>query len=377
MCQNEVVADLKQRRPSVDQIIRIGMDTSKHIFQLYGVNAAELPVLSKKLRRRDMVAFFAKLEPTEIAIEACGASHHWARLLQSFGHRVKLIPPQLVKPYVKRGKNDAADAEALCEAMSRPTMRFVPVKTAEQQAVLMLLGVRDRLIRSRTQLANAIRGYAAEFGVAAARGIAHLPPLLERLQADHSIPNLGRELFAAQATEFEQLEARIAAIEAKLMAWHRANERSRRLAQIPGVGPIAAVQLVMKTPAPELFRSGRQFAAWIGLTPKDHSTAGKVRLGVITRAGDEVLRSALVAGATSVIQQVRRGAQQKCIAMAYRASQAQVAQVGRRGAGQQNRSHRLEADAHRGKLQSSNLRPVNHIEGCVEIGPRATLLQRA
>jgi transposase len=307
MCQNEVVADLKQRRPSVDQLIRIGMDTSKHIFQLHGVNAAEQPVLSKKLRRRDMVAFFGKLEPTEIAMEACGASHHWARLLQSFGHRVKLIPPQLVKPYVKRGKNDAADAGALCEAMSRPTMRFVPVKTAEQQAALMLLGVRDRLIRSRTQLANAIRGYAAEFGVTAARGIAHLAPLLERLQTEDGIPDLARELFADQAVEFEQLQARVAAIETKLMAWHRANERSQRLARIPGVGPIAAAQLVMKTPAPELFRSGRQFAAWMGLTPKDHSTAGKVRLGVITRAGDEVLRSALVVGATAVIQHVRRG----------------------------------------------------------------------
>ena len=153
----------------MDQIIRIGMDTSKHIFQLHGVDAAEAPVLRKKLHRKAMMVFFEKLAPTVIAIEACGASHHWARLLQSFGHRVKLIPPQLVKPYVKRNKNDAADAEALCEAMSRPTMRFVPVKTAEQQAALMLVGVRDRLIRTRTQLANAIRGHAAEFGVTAAR----------------------------------------------------------------------------------------------------------------------------------------------------------------------------------------------------------------
>src|SRR5450830_224518 len=154
-CQNEVVVDLRQRRPSVEQITRIGMDTSKHIFQLHGVTAAEEPALRKKLRRKEMVTFFEKLAPTVIAIEACGASHHWARLLQSFGHSVKLIAPQLVKPYVKRGKNDAADAEALCEATSRPTMRFVPVKTAEQQAALMLVGVRDRLIRNRTQLANA------------------------------------------------------------------------------------------------------------------------------------------------------------------------------------------------------------------------------
>jgi transposase len=290
----------------MDQIIRIGMDTSKHVFQLHGVNVAEVPVLRKKLRRKEMVAFFKKLAPTVIAIEACGASHHWARLLRSFGHTVKLIPTQLVKPYVKRGKNDAADAEALCEAMSRPTMRFVPVKTADQQAALMLVGVRDRLIRNRTQLANTIRGHAAEFGHTAAKGIAHLVPLLERIQADESLPALARELFALQAKEYIQLQAQIKEIDAKLTAWHRADECSQRLAKIPGVGPIGAVLLTMKTPDPALFRSGRQFAAWIGLTPKDHSTAGKVRLGVITRAGDEGLRSVLVVGATTVIQHAQR-----------------------------------------------------------------------
>lgn len=291
----------------MDQIIRIGMDTSKHIFQLHGVNASEQPVLRKKLRRKDMVAFFEKLAPTVISIEACGASHQWARLLQSFGHSVKLIAPQLVKPYVKRGKNDAADAEALCEAMSRPTMRFVPLKTAEQQAALMLVGLRDRLIRNRTQLSNAIRGYAAEFGLTAAKGVAHLVPLLGRIQADESLPALARDLFASQAKEYEQLQKQIEEVDAKLMAWHRADECSRRLAKIPGVGPIGAVLLKMKTPDPQLFRSGRQFAAWIGLTPRDHSTAGKVRLGVITRAGDEGLRSVLVVGATAVIRQFRCG----------------------------------------------------------------------
>ena len=297
----------------MDQISRIGMDTSKHIFQLHGVNAAEAPVLRKKLRRKEMVAFFEKLAPTVVAIEACGASHHWARLLQSFGHSVKLIAPQLVKPYIKRGKNDVADAEALCEAMSRPVlgldpgMRFVPVKTAEQQAALMLVGVRDRLIRNRTQLSNAIRGYAAEFGLTAAKGLAYLGLLLDRIQADESLPARARELFAMQATEYTQLQAQIDEVDAKLMACHRADECSRRLAKIPSVGPIGAMLLRMKTPEPELFRSGRQFAAWIGLTPKDHSTAGKVRLGVITRAGDEGLRSVLVAGATAVIQQARRG----------------------------------------------------------------------
>jgi transposase len=290
----------------VEQIIRIGMDTSKHVFQLHGVNAAEMPILRKKLRRKDMVAFFKKLAPTVVAIEACGASHHWARLLQSFGHTVKLIPAQLVKPYVKRGKNDAADAEALCEAMSRPTMRFVPVKTSDQQAALMLVGVRDRLIRNRTQLTNTIRGHAAEFGLTAAKGMANLVPLLERIQADESLPALARELFALQAKEYIQLQTRITEVEAKLAAWHRADECSQRLGKIPGVGPIGAVLLTMKTPDPALFRSGRQFAAWIGLTPKDHSTAGKTRLGVITRAGDEGLRSVLVVGATAVIKQAQR-----------------------------------------------------------------------
>jgi transposase len=186
------------------------MDTSKRFFQLHGVNAAEKVVLRKKLRRKEMVAFFEKLAPTVVGIEACGASHHWARLLRSFGHTVRLMPAQLVKPYVKRGKNDMADAEALCEAMSRPTMRFVPIKTAEQQAALMLVGLRDRLIRNRTQLSNAIRGYAAEFGFTAAVGMANLRPLLERIQADEGVPDLARELFATQAEEYAQLEEQIA-----------------------------------------------------------------------------------------------------------------------------------------------------------------------
>jgi transposase len=186
--------------------------------------------------------------------------------------------------------------------MSRPTMRFVPVKTAEQQAALMLVGVRDRMIRNRTQLSNAVRGHAAEFGLTAAKGMAHLVPLLERIEADESLPALARELFAVQAEEFAQLQARIGEIDARLTTWHKADECSQRLDRIPGVGPIGAVLLRMKTPEPELFQSGRQFAAWIGLTPKDHSTAGKVRLGVITRAGDEGLRSVLVAGATAVIR---------------------------------------------------------------------------
>ena len=287
-------------------IIRVGLDTSKSLFQLHGVDAAEQPVLRKRLRRAEMIKFFEKLPPVVVALEACGASHHWARLLSSFGHEVKLIAPQLAKPYVKRGKNDAADAEALCEAASRPTMRFVPVKSADQQAALMLVGVRTRLIKRRTQLANAIRGFAAEFGVTTAKGMCRIEPLLERIAIDEAIPKLAKKLFALQAREYAQLECEIEAVEVKLMEWHRSDECSQRLAQIPGVGPIGASMLMMKTPDPHLFKSEREFAAWMGLTPKDHSTAGKTRLGGITRAGDELLRSTLVVGATAVIQHVQR-----------------------------------------------------------------------
>jgi transposase len=252
-----------------------------------------------------MVRFFEGLAPTAIAIEACGSSHHWARQLQALGHQVRLLPPQFVKPYVKRNKNDAADAEALCEAMSRPAMRFVAIKTAEQQAALMLVGVRDRLVRMRTQLSNSIRGHAAEFGLTTAKGMSRIEQFLERVRDEETVPVLARELFDIYAREYEQLRARIAVIEGKLMAWHKADACSRRLAQIPGIGPIGASMLVMKTPTPEVFRSSRHFAAWLGLTPKDHSTAGKSKLGGITRAGDEAMRSVLVVGATALLSHVR------------------------------------------------------------------------
>jgi len=291
----------------MNQIIRIGMDTSKHFFQLHGVNAAEQPVLRKKLRRNEVLAFFAKLPPTVVGMEACGAGHYWARELRKLGHEVRLMAPQHVKAYVKRNNNDGRDAEGLCEAMSRLTMQFVPVKSQEQQAALMLAGVRQQLITRRTQLCNAIRGHAAEFGLITAKGLGKIEPLLERIAQDENVPELAREMFATQGRAWAGLQVELKAIEVKLLAWHRANADSRRLAQIPGVGPIGATTLVMKTPDPHAFASGRHFAAWLGLTPKDHSTAGKTRLGKITRAGDEMLRSVLVAGATAVIQQARRG----------------------------------------------------------------------
>ncbi len=221
------------------------------------------------------------------------------------GHDVRIMPAQFVRPYVKRGKNDAADAEALCEAVSRPTMRFVQQKSTEQQAALMLVSLRDRLIRSRTQLTNSLRGHAAEFGIIAARGLDKVEPLLARIASEDAIPDMARRLFAELAAELAQLQSRLRKIETELVTWHRTNERSQRLAQIPGVGPVGATLLALKAPDPRHFASARHFAAWIGLTPKDHSSGGVVKLGSITRAGDGLLRSVLVRGATALIRQVR------------------------------------------------------------------------
>jgi transposase len=293
----------------MDEIIRIGIDTSKSVFQLHGVDAAEQPVLRKKLRRRDMLRFFANLPSTRIGMEACGGAHYWGRELTALGHDVVLLPPQYAKPYVMRGKNDAADAEAICEAMGRPRLhrRFVPIKSAEQQAAQMLIGMRDRLVAYRTQLSNVIRGYAAEFGVVTATGLDKIEPLLERIATEANIPELAKVLFAAHGSEYAQLKEQLREIEGKVRAWHRGHELSRRLAEAPGIGVIGACRVAVKVTNPRAFRSGRDFAAWVGLTPKDHSTAGKQRLGVITRAGDEALRRTLVLGATAVVTQVRKG----------------------------------------------------------------------
>jgi len=291
----------------MEKLIRIGVDTSKSVFQLHGVDASEKPVLVKRLERRQVMAFFKKLGPTKIGVEACGGSHHWARELGALGHEVFLLPPQHVKAYLRRGKHDAADAEAICEAMSRPRTRFVPVKTCHQQAAQMLVGVRDQLIRRRTQLSNMIRGYAGEFGLVVATGLAKIEPLLAQVEATESVPRLAKEVFGVLAEEYRLLQPRIEKIEGKLMAFHRQDATSRRLAQVPTIGPIGATLLSIKVPDAKAFRSGRDFAAWIGLTPKNHSTAGKTRLGGITRAGDEALRSVLVVGAMSLIWQVQRG----------------------------------------------------------------------
>jgi transposase len=272
-----------------------------------GWNAAEQPVLRKKLRRRDFLAFFERLPATKVGMEACGGTHYWARELTALGHEVKLLPAQHVKPYVRRGKNDRNDADAICEAMSRPRMSFVAIKTADQQAAQMLMTTRERLVAYHTQLINTIRGHAAEFGLTAAKGPAHVEPLLARVAEDARVPEFAKELFATHGQELIRLKIELREIEAKLKAWHRQNEMSRRLAEVDAIGPIGGCLLAIKAPDPKVFHCGRNFAAWIGLTPKDHSTAGKMRLGVITRAGDEALRRTLVAGATSVIKQVSNG----------------------------------------------------------------------
>jgi transposase len=289
------------------RLARIGIDTSKSVFQLHGVDEKEQVTLRKQLRRRQLLMFFAKLEPTLVGLEACGASHHWARELQKLGHQVVLIPPQYVKPYVGRNKNDKIDAAAICEAMSRPKVqeRLVPIKSVEQSAAQMLLGVRESLVKRRTQLTNTIRGHAAEFGLVAAKGLDKIEPLLARIAADDSLPGLTKEMFAVLGREYAELAPRIAQIDKKMLAFHRSNEVTRRLMEVPTIGPTGACLFITKIVDPHAFRSGRRCAAWIGLTPKDHSTAGKQKLGGITRAGDERLRAVLVSGAMACIRHAK------------------------------------------------------------------------
>jgi transposase len=290
------------------RIIRIGLDTSKHVFQVHGIDENEQPVLRRQLRRSEVAKFFAKLAPSRIGLEACGASHYWARVLRSLGHAAVLLPPQYVKPYVKRGKNDRIDAAAICEAMSRPGMRFVPVKSAERQAALMVLRVRDLLIKQRTMLSNAIRGHAAEFGLVAAKGPLKISELLQRAHAEEAgVPALAREMLSLLANQLDALEARLKALETQLVAWHRQDPVSQCLATQPGIGPIGAVSFALKVTDPQGFRSARHFAAWLGLTPKEHSTGGRRRPGRISRQGDETLRRLLVLGATARIRFAKAG----------------------------------------------------------------------
>lgn len=289
------------------EISTIGLDLAKSIFQVHGVDAAGEVVVRKTLRRSQVLPFFAKLPPCRVGVEACGTSHHWARELIRLGHDVRLMPPAYVKPYVKRGKTDANDAEAICEAVTRPTMRFVPVKSPEQQAALALHRTRDLLVKQRTQLVNMIRGLLAEFGIEMARGLRHALSLAVRVTEGHApdVPELAQRVIAGLAHQIGALQAQLAALEKELLAWHRSNELSQRLATIPGVGIISATALAASVTEPERFRSGRQFAASLGLTPLQNSSGGKERMGRISRMGDRYLRRLLVVGMTSLVRRAR------------------------------------------------------------------------
>jgi transposase len=284
---------------------RIAVDTSKSVFTLHGVDEQDRPILRQNLSRARFEAFLGKISPTEVVLEACGSSHHWGRFLQGLGHTVRLIPPQYVKPFVKRGKNDRNDAEAICEAASRPSLHVVPVKSAQTQAEAMDLSARDLLVRQRTQLVNAVRGHAAEFGIIAAKGIAQIEPLLDKIEGT-DMPQAAKQTLAQLGRCIAQLDAQLAEIDRRLTKQHKANPLSQRLAAIPGVGPITALSMAVKVD-PGQFHSGRHFAAWLGLTPKQQSTGGRQCLGGISRAGDERLRQLLVLGATTVIRHARPG----------------------------------------------------------------------
>lgn len=291
----------------MSEYARIGVDTSKAVFTLHGVRAGGGAPLRRDVRRGQFEEFFAKLLPTEVVLEACGASHHWGRVLTGMGHQVRLIPPQYVKPFVKRGKNDRHDAEAICTAAAQPGMRFVPLKSAERQADALTLRRRELLVRQRTQLVNALRGHAAEFGVVAAKGTAKVAPLLAAIASEATMPETARRELGELGEEIERLDERIAELDRRLAAQHKANPVSRLLEGIPGVGPVGALSFALGVD-PKAFESGRHFAAWLGLTPRERSSGGKQRLGGISRAGNERLRQLLVLGATAVIRHARPGA---------------------------------------------------------------------
>lgn len=293
----------------MSEITTIGLDLAKRVFQVHGIDEAGTAVVRKRLRRGQVLGFFAGLPPCLVGMEACATAHHWARELTALGHDVRLMPPQYVKAYVKRNKTDAADAEAICEAVQRPSMRFVPVKTAEQQSALMMHRGRDLLIRQRTMLANALRGHLAEFGVVAAQGRHKLAELIAiiRDDTDGRLPDMARRVLKGMADQLDALQMQIVMIERQIMAWHKTNPASQRLATIPGIGPMIATAIAATVADPEEFRSGREFAAWLGLVPKQNSTGGKARLGGISKRGDGYLRRLLINGAHAVLLRSKAG----------------------------------------------------------------------
>ena len=285
-------------------ITTIGLDIAKSVFQVHGVDANGQVVIRRKLKRRYVLAFFQKLPACLVGIEACATSHHWSRQLQALGHKVRLMPPVYVKPYVKRQKNDAADAEAICEAVTRVNMRFVETKTVEQQSCLMLHRTRHLFIREQTAVINVIRAHLAEFGIVAPVGRKGVEELLRVIAdpADKRLPEIARACLAALGTQLQRLKEQLLEFDRMIMAWHRSDETSRRLDEAPGIGPMLATAVVATVADPKAFRSGRNFSAWVGLVPKQHSSGGKDRLGHISKQGDRYLRGLFVAGALAVIR---------------------------------------------------------------------------
>lgn len=293
----------------MEKITTIGLDLAKSVFQVHAITEDGRVAVRRALRRSQLLEFFRNIEPCLVGLEACGSAHYWANAIGEIGHTVRLMPPAYVKPYVKRNKTDAADAEAICEAVTRPTMRFVPVKSPEEQAANMVLKTRELFVRQRSQTSNAMRAHMAELGIIAATGMTSIGKLIAILrdERDGRLPNSARAALLEMAEQIEKLTARIEALDTKIVAAVRADEAARRLTTIPGVGPIIAATVRAAIQDPATFRTGRDLAAWIGITPKANSSGGKERIGKISKQGNKQLRTLLIVGATSILKQVRRG----------------------------------------------------------------------
>jgi transposase len=286
----------------MEKFIRAAIDLGKNYFQVHGLESEGGRTVSRKVKRSKMHELYSQIEPCRVGMEACSSAHYWARQLTAMGHEVVLIPPIYVKPYVKRGKNDAADAAAICEAMARPDMRFVPIKSADQQAILMLHKTRELLVKQRTMAVNALRSHLGEFGIVAARGIGRIDELLVMAQTDAELPPIARSAVACVAQHLEGLDQSIGTVDKEIAEAHRQNPTSRLLDGIPGVGTLIASVIAASVPDLRVFKSGRDLAAWLGLTPRQNSSGGKDQLGSITKQGNRYIRKMLVTGATSVLR---------------------------------------------------------------------------
>ena len=289
------------------EVSTIGVDLAKSIFQVHGADASGAVVFRKKLRRGQVLSFFAAQPPCTVAMEACSSSHYWAREIRTLGHAVRLIPPAYVKPFVKRQKNDMADAEAICEAAQRPTMRFVAPKSEQTQAAALVFRARDLLVRQRTQTINALRGHLAEFGTVVAKGPAHVSQLVQAVEnPDGPLPEIARPILQILIDTLHRLDEQIALLDREVAQRAKADETARRLMTIPGVGPVTAVALTALAPPAQTFGRGRDFAAWVGLTPLQHSTGGKQKLGATSKMGERTLRRLLIIGASAVVRWAAR-----------------------------------------------------------------------